>query len=234
MVVPLTIGFLACILFFFRVIQVQTTVDQAIIDIGRAIAVESSVIDSEEALFLSAEALLLTALQDDPVIEGYVKNGVWGILLLESDFGGEEIVLRAKYQIKLPVSFFEVKEISLVSQNVFRKWTGNRGSTVEDDWVYITPNGTVYHTRVDCSSLELSVKKGTVDSITQLRGKDGQKYYPCTQCEERQVGTIYYTDYGTLYHGDLSCSALKRTIQKVSIRQVEGRRLCSYCRLMEN
>lgn len=234
MVIPLTIGFLVCILFFFRVIQVQAAVEQALIDAGRAIAVESSVVDSEEVLLVSAEALLLTSLQHDPVVESYVENGVLGIWLLESDFSGEEIVLRAEYQIKLPVSFFEVEDISLVSENSFRKWIGNSGRATEGEWVYITPNGLVYHTRVDCRSLDLSVKSAIGTTISQLRGKDGQKYYPCSRCMQEELGNVYYTDYGTLYHGDVSCGALKRTIQKVSIREVGGRRLCSYCGAIEN
>ena len=54
-VVPLMAGFLAIILFFFRIMQVQAIVEETLIYTGRCVAVESSVVSSEKALYLSAE-----------------------------------------------------------------------------------------------------------------------------------------------------------------------------------
>lgn len=228
-VIPLMVGFLVCILFFFRVIQVQAAVEQAIVATGRAIAVESSVVDSEEMLFLSAEALLLNALQEDPVVGDYVENGTLGIWLFESDFSGANILLHAEYRMKLPVSFFDIEYISLVSENSFRKWTGDRGSTAEETWVYVTPNGVVYHSSTECRSLDLSVKSAMSSVISKYRGKDGQKYYPCSRCVQEERGIVFYTDYGTLYHGDVSCSSLKRSIQRIPKSEIRGRKGCSFC-----
>ena len=62
-IVPLTIGFLGIILFFFRILQVQIRVEEALMYAGRTVAVESSTISSETALFLLAEAQMISALE---------------------------------------------------------------------------------------------------------------------------------------------------------------------------
>jgi len=230
-IVPLCIGFLSCFLFFFRVIQVQTLVEETLIYVGRQVAVESSVIESKEGLFLSVEALFLNCLKDEPIIETYVKNAEMGICLLSSTFDGEEIVLHADYQMKLPVGFFEINSLSLSSENRFRKWTGNESAEEGGEWVYITPDGTAYHSSAKCQSLDLSIRRAMMEEIENLRGKNGQKYDACSRClkEKRNGGYVYYTDYGRLYHKELSCSALKRTIHKIKKSMIGNRTPCKYC-----
>ncbi len=226
-IIPLAVGFLVCVLYFFRVIQVQATVEEALIYVGRMIAVESSIVSSEEALFLSAEAGIKTALKKSVVIDNYVENGVWGVSLLRSKFQGEDIVLCAEYKVRLPVKFFGIDSITLSSQNAFRKWIGDIKG--EEDYVYVTSNGEVYHTNLDCPSLSLSIKQSLTSKISNCRGKDGQKYYPCSACVRRETGVVYYTDYGTLYHEVLDCSALKRTVKKIAISEIGGKRQCMFC-----
>lgn len=229
-VIPLTAGFLATILFLFRVLQVQAFVDEAVMYAGRKTAVESSFITSEEALFVSAEAFLLVALEENEVVEQYVENGVLGISLFASEFREKEFTLRANYSVTLPIGFFGVIKIPLYSQNLFQKWTGDGYVNEGETWVYITQYGTAYHASGECQALELSVQETTLSEIDKLRGANGQKYYVCSNCKEkRNEDKVYYTDYGTLYHGDISCSALKRIISKVPISQVGDRSECSFC-----
>ncbi len=231
-VIPLTAGFLACILFLFRILQVQTQVEEALIYTGRELAVESSIATSETTLLLSAEGLLLFALTENPHIERYVTNGVLGISLLESDFSGDTILLRASYGIKMPVAFFGLDQIEVSCQNCFRKWTGDASSGNEDgEWVFITPTGTVYHLTTSCQALDLSVQEVSKMDIENYRGANGQKYYSCSICGDIDYGVenVYCTDYGTVYHNNLLCRALTRTIEKVRISEVGERGLCSFC-----
>ena len=132
--------------------------------------------------------------------------------------------------MKLPVSFFEFGNIYLWQQNSFKKWTGDAVSDPEN-YVYISQSGEVYHASSDCRSIQLSVKQTSYNKIDTLRGLDGQKYYPCSECIENtpQSGSVYYTEYGTLYHEEISCSALKRTVIKIPISDVGARRKCKYC-----
>lgn len=229
-VVPIMAGFLCCILFLFRVLQVQEVVEEALIYAGRKAAVESSVLTSEEALFLSAEVHLLQVLEENDIIEQYVKYGILGVNILKSDFSANEIVLCAEYEMMLPVKFFGIDRLSLFSENRFRKWVGTSVEK-EIEWVYVTPTGSVYHVDTGCRVIDLSVKAVAVQDIEKQRGADGQRYYPCGRCDaaKETLGIVYCTDYGTLYHGTVSCSALKRSVKKIAKSEVEGLRACSFC-----
>ena len=229
-VIPIAAFCLASILFLFRIIQVQAAVDEALFYAGRKVAVESSITDSNAALFLSAVVYFLRILEEYECIEDYVEYGSPGISLLNSDFSGEDILLRAEYQMKCPISFFGFGKVYLWQQNSFKKWTGE-GAVSVGDYVYVSKTGEVYHASSDCRGIRISVKQTSMSQIETIRGGDGQKYYPCSYCIEDigPKGMVYYTEYGTLYHGEISCSALKRTVTKIPLAEVGDRRKCSYC-----
>ena len=52
-VLPLMAGFFISILFLFRVLMVQAAVEEALVYVGRVIAVESCVFDEEGTLYIS-------------------------------------------------------------------------------------------------------------------------------------------------------------------------------------
>lgn len=230
-VIPLMAGYLVMLLFFFSILEIQCEVDEALLYAGRKTAVESSVIEEEELLFLSAKAYLLYALDDYSLVQKYVKSGAWGIQLWGSEFAGEDIFLRATYEIELPISFLGIERIELSSQSRFRKWNGDRILEEEGDYVYITPTGEVYHANLTCRSINLSVKPTSIGAVSSLRGKNGQKYYECSRCDwkDSKKERVYYTDYGTLYHKDIACSSIKRTVEKIKKEAVTERRPCSFC-----
>ncbi len=229
-IIPISAGFLASILFLFQVIRVQAIVEEAALYTGRIIAVESSVVSDEKALFLSTEGLLLLKLQEEGVLP-LINNGLLGINIVASDFQGEYINLKINYFMKLPVSFWEIKNIELSCENRFRKWNGNLTKAGEGNWVYITEHGKVYHVREDCQAIKLTIMNSNIGEVEKLRGKDGQKFYPCSGCVEHRLEglVVYYTNYGVLYHESIYCSALKRTVYRVPETEVSGRKLCSFC-----
>ena len=230
-VIPLVAMYLVMLLSFFCILEIQCSVDEAMLYAGRKTAVESSVLESEELLFLSAEAYMLYALKDNSLVEKYLQQGIWGIQLWKSDFYGEEIVLRAEYTVKLPFSFGKIGEIQLSSQNCFRKWTHSQAQEDTEEYVYVTTYGTVYHENLDCQSINLSVKTSAVEKIPYIRGKNGQCYYECNRCDwnSNKREMVYYTDYGTLYHKDIRCSAIKRIVEKIKLEEVGEKRPCRFC-----
>ena len=230
-VVPLAMGFLVIFLFFFRVIQVQAEVEEALIYVGQSIAVEGCILESEGELYALAQTLLISCLEQSETVEDYIEGGSLGILLFGSDMDADEVILRAHYEIRIPIAFFDVKSIPMYSQNRFMKWNGEITDYENQEWVYITPTGTVYHATPLCRTLDLSIKDALLSEISGIRGSNGQKYYPCSRCfiEGERIVIAYYTDYGTLYHARLSCSALKRTVIKIARSKVQERRGCSYC-----
>lgn len=230
-VIPLLAGYLVMLLSFFRIIQVQCAVDEALMYAGRKTAVESSIVDSQEALLLSAEGYLLYALKENPLVEKQLVHGLVGIQLWESKFDGETIILKAKYVVELPIHFFGIRQVELSSQNQFRKWNTRKTQERDGGIVYVTPTGEVYHVDSGCRSLNLSVRDIGISEVAKLRGANGQRYNRCTRCNwtSDKKERVYYTDYGTLYHRSVSCSALKRTIVRISIEEIGERRPCKWC-----
>lgn len=145
------------------------------------------------------------------------------------------IDLVAEYRIEPPAAVVGYQSRILYNRIRTRAWTGydNAGNgcdgNAEEEIVYITPEGGVYHRSRGCSYLKLSitaVDKGFVDAH---RSEDGSKYYACGECGASCGSTVYITNYGNRYHSSLGCSSLKRTISAVPISEVGDRGACSKC-----
>ena len=229
---PLVAAFWVSILFFFRVMQVETAVQEALCYSSRMTAAEASAVEGSTGLLLSAEGFFLKEIAGDSYVSSYVKGGSGGISLLKSEVSGDYISLRAEYTVKLPISFFTWSGISLVQNSSSRKWTGRdvEGET-DDPYVYYTDYGSVYHLTENCSYLNLKIKSVGLSTIASLRNQSGAIYYACLLCgaSSQKGGAVYYTPYGTCYHSSLTCSGLKRTIHMVRKSAVAGMRACSRC-----
>lgn len=231
-IMPLVAGFFVALLFFFRVMQVETEVASALSYTSRNIAVEASTVESEAGLMASSELLLRKELLKCSNVKKYVSLKGNGVTLLGSKFDGSYIDLKASYFVKLPISFFGVKGINLSQNSCSRKWTGmNLGGDDLDPYVYYTDTGQVYHLTDCCPYLDLTIRSVKYREIEALRNKNGAKYSSCSRCVAKITAEdkVYITDYGTAYHTILNCSALKRTIHMVHLSEVGNRRLCSKC-----
>lgn len=231
-ILPLTAGFFVFFLFFFRVLLVQTEVYQALSYAGRKTAAMAAVTESEAGCLATAEVFFRSQLGEKEYLERYIWGGKNGILLLESDFEGDYVDLKANYRIKFPIGFFSFNGIQIFQESKSRKWTGAPlYEHEESDWVYITPEGKAYHKTRYCNYLDLSIRSTTYAKIEGLRNKSEHKYYACEQCVAKNTNyeKVYYTNYGEAYHTSLTCSGLHRTIYKVHLNEVKGRHACSKC-----
>ena len=230
-ILPIMAGFFVAILFFFRVLQIQTGVQEALCYASRKTACAASTVESSAALHAWAETYFRTELKQYEYIDQYVAGGGWGISILRSDVSENEVNLKADYYIKLPINFFGGRGIAISQTSSSRKWTGDRDNEVLEDYVYVTKNGSVYHCCRDCSYLDLSIQPVDIGSVSALRNKDGHIYYACSDCVAKNSTTsiTYITDYGTCYHSNLACPGLKRSIYMIPMSEVGGRRACSKC-----
>ena len=171
-VMPVLACFFVSVLFFFRIMQIQLEVQRALDDTGRKLAVCATTVSSDGAALPGmAEALLLREMADRTEAETYITGGKFGISLIGSDFSGEEITLRAAYHIRLPIRIFWLWDFAMEQRADCRKWTGwsaAEGSD-EDQWVYVTQTGTVYHREYSCTHLELSIRSVAEAEIAALR-----------------------------------------------------------------
>ncbi|MBR1758327.1 MAG: hypothetical protein IJ744_06325 [Lachnospiraceae bacterium] len=100
--------------------------------------------------------------------------------------------------------------------------TGHEHADGEEDYVYVTDYGVVYHRTLACPHLNLTILAGSLSSIDGARNDSGGKYYPCEFCHPGTAGggVYYYTTDGDRYHADYHCQALTRTIREVPLSQV--------------
>ena len=220
---------------FFRIMQIQLEVQKALDDTGtEAGSLRGSLCHlTGAALPGIAEALLLREMADRTEAETYITGGKFGISLIGSDFSGEEITLRAAYHIRLPIRIFWLWDFAMEQRADCRKWTGwsaAEGSD-EDQWVYVTQTGTVYHREYTCTHLGSSIRSVAEAEIAALRNENGEAYRKCMQCRyaENAFGRLYITNQGDCYHKDLGCSGIKRTVRMIRLSEVGTRRPCSRC-----
>lgn len=108
-------------------------------------------------------------------------------------------------------------------------WNGvvyeNGKDTVESQpMVYVTESGSVYHRKLGCSYLNLSVQQISGSSVKALKNAYGEKYQACELCSRGQepAGVVYITKKSNRFHNRESCSALKRSVRMVKETEVSG------------
>ena len=116
----------------------------------------------------------------------------------------------------------------------YRKWNGydvcgGWSEADSEEYVYITPNGSVYHRSLNCSHLNISIKSIEASQLSVCRNKYGKIYKPCEKCQAVSAGLLFITEEGDKYHSSASCSGLKRTVKTIKLSQAGGRPPCSDC-----
>ena len=86
-------------------------------------------------------------------------------------------------------------------------WNGviyeNGNDTVESQpMVYVTESGSVYHRKLGCSYLNLSVQQISGSSVKTLKNAYGEKYQACELCSRGQepAGVVYITKKSNRFH----------------------------------
>lgn len=217
-VLPFVACFLVFILYFFRILQVQGNISQALQYAGRHIAAEYSshtskdttpgtadtdfqkpeiLADEQEShadfpKMLKAKLLFEKQLKKQGCPTQYIRHGTAGISLLQSDFSEDYVQLKAVYKMKLPVTLFGNIHYQIVQEAKCRKWTGftpAEHTDENDTWLYYTEHGTVYHASRSCTHLDLSIRGITYAQAGSSRNKSGGKYYKCEKCEDTASGS---------------------------------------------
>ncbi len=140
--------------------------------------------------------------------------------------------LSAVYQVRVPLPIFRIPLLEYEQTMRVKGWTGYERTgfgTENEETVYVTETGLVYHKDYHCTHLELSIRMVPLSDVAGLRNESGGKYHACEHCGAESAGGVYITDTGDRYHSSLSCSGLKRTVYAVPVSEVVGKGACSRC-----
>lgn len=173
-----------------------------------------------------------------------IKNGENGVWLSSGDILSEEDVidLVLHYTIKIPYLPGEKICFPMTARCRMKAWTGyeiekesTKEEKTEEQIVYITDTGRVYHTNKNCTHLKLCIEQVEFANVQYLRNQSGAKFYACEKCLKTGIAhlaenqMVYITKTGTSYHEDRKCSGLKRSIREIPISQADGRTKCKRC-----
>ena len=237
-IMPLFITLILFGVFLFRIVQIQTGIQKSIDEASRKAAVVADINVNEKGL--SNEAQLVGSIayaelliRQNEVPTQYILGNQLGITFFESSAEGNYIDLKVKYAIKYPIGLLGRYTYVISQESRSRKWVGYdlEESSFDGNYVYMTTHGTVYHTNYHCPYLNPSIRQVSYKNVSGERNKSGGKYYPCKDCHGDNTNTsVYVTDYGTLYHSNISCINLRRTIKKVLYEEIKDKYgICHKC-----
>lgn len=234
MAVPLFFFAVLALVFLLEMLSVQTSVRSGLQEAGKKLAVQAvevtAVIPSE------VERDIVNSVGAGRLERSIVDGGISGI-----DCSGSYLSpltgigeIEAAYQVRIPVPIFRVAPISYKETMRIKAWTGYEAGGFgesDDELVYVTDTGMVYHKDPHCTHLDLSIRMAASSDLGSLRNDNGGKYHACEKCVHggNSGGNVYITNQGDKYHSSLSCSGLKRTVYTARISEVPGKRACSKC-----
>lgn len=122
------------------------------------------------------------------------------------------------------------KAQKLTQSAVCRAWVGFTELGEQEAYVYITPEGEVYHLTAACTHLALSTYRVSLEEAKVMKNEYGERYQCCERCRKTPESLVYITREGNRYHSEADCSGLKRTVRMVPLSSVADRTCCLRCR----
>lgn len=184
---------------------------------------------------VAAKQLFMDELGKERLDNSLIEGGNSGISFLYSDIVDDEgyVDIIITYKMDLPFKLIPVPEIKMTQRCRIHSWAGVEvfGDGNEDEeYVYVTKNGSVYHVSLSCKHLNIQITKINKSEIGSVRNNSGGKYYACEICCQDDDESIYYiTKSGTAYHSSKDCPSITRDVRKVSITECAGMPVCKSC-----
>lgn len=220
--------------------------EYAIENIGSSLQIGEHKQDSSSILASLPGTILTSAYARNEVIrysgETYLNNspltyGAEGLNFLESVFRREEdrIDLVVTYQVSAWAEIPGFSAFRMTNRYYGKAWTGYRipGSenSIEEDFVYVTEFGNVYHETQECSYIKRTIRGVSRGEVLLICNDRGKAYTLCWLCRDAIQGSkVFITPDGIRYHYSEKCSGLKRTVQKVQREEAAKKyRPCSRC-----
>lgn len=234
MAVPIFFFATLALIYLFEMMTVQTSVRCGLQEAGKKLAVQAAEVTAVFPTTLEKD--IVNSIGSGRLERSIVEGGSSGIDCSRSYLSpvtgiGE---IQAAYKLRIPVPFFSIAPVTYKETIRIKAWTGYEAGGFgeeDDEIVYVTDTGMVYHKDAHCTHLDLSIRAENLENVGNLRNESGGKYHVCEKCVRKNPsgGNVYITDQGDRYHTSLTCSGLKRTVYTVRISEVPGKRACSKC-----
>ncbi|KAB1438633.1 hypothetical protein [Candidatus Galacturonibacter soehngenii] len=249
MVLPIFIFAICFMMYFTEIVKIQAEVGNELYKQSKDLALYAYVYERAQSNDIIASGQvenLVSGMLSSLYVKSKITNELGenyfeinhvegGISLLLSSYMQEEDMIDVVgiYSIKIPFQFFQIDKVRVIQRARIRAWTGydaSNGSDTEEEMVYITQYGSVYHVDISCTHINLSVSQIRETQVSNLRNDSGGKYYECELCgDEQGDGSLFITNTGDRYHKRRDCSGIRRGIIAIPISQIEGRQRCQRC-----
>lgn len=231
--IPLFLFAVLCLIYLLEIHAIRLSVASAAQGAAKIAAEDMATVPVLNSIKLKSDIVELIGTKR--LERSIVDGGSSGIHCWKSwyESGNGVIHVEVNYKVRLP--FPKYTDIGMKCEESFfvKVWNGYKANGMDSDdnqIVYVTETGSVYHIDYQCTYLQLSIRFVPYSSIAQLRNEDGGKYHACEQCTRGgMMAGVYITDYGEKYHSSLNCSGLKRTIHSVKKSECHGMSACSKC-----
>ena len=244
MVMPIFLFAFISLIYLNVVIQYTNCVEQGLHQVAKDLAVKSYAISKAEVsneIKGKATGVLISETYVKSSVDKYLADTLMkpsSIHYFRSDFDKSDIIdLVAEEKINLPYNFLGINSFYILERARVHAWTGydvenavKSNNAKQEETVYITKHGRVYHRNRNCIHLKVIPKTVALTSLTDIRSSDGSKYYACEYCGGKvKSGQVYITDFGNRYHSNINCGAISRDIDTVLLSNVGSRRACKDC-----
>ena len=243
LVFPLLMVLLAALLRMIPIYALQVSLQRTLSEDGAAAALaaaafpepadEEGILEEVGGAFVSAAAV---AAQME-LLYGYdaAKAGLTGDFYTgHCRIGSSRIDLSVVTEVRIGLPG-EKGKVRIITRSVHRTFTGIslavEEDEAEDDIVYVTASGTVYHRSISCPYIRAAIQYCPKEKLASARSASGEIYRPCERCRPSEGdGGYYITPYGNRYHSTETCSHLLHNVSTLPLSEAAAKyRPCSKC-----
>ncbi|MCR4740699.1 MAG: pilus assembly protein [Lachnospiraceae bacterium] len=248
LVLPVFLFALISVIMIGEAVRFSGNLNAALLDTGKKLSIYAyagdkagldagGLIGGKAVSLTLGKSQTLTVLDKEESLPSPAENGKSGLSFIHSTVLGPDqmIDLNAVWRMKIFFPLPGVKGFRVIDRARIRAFTGYDNTRREDrshedeEMVFITETGTVYHRDRNCRHLNINIRTVKRSGVGKERNAGGGKYYPCEYCGSGKQDNVYITEDGDRYHSKISCPGLKRTVKTVPLSRVGGRPPCAHC-----